>query len=115
MSIETPLGDAFDSEDIREMERNNSYLFEERTDKAMIAHRERPYNGQPWTSFGERGKTLIKGLTKRDIGDCIARAFIQSIPPEEGIDGMGWTALIQNTGCNIEKMMGIYPNLPKET
>lgn len=109
----------FEPEDFAEgfeaFEKDHSYLFERRTDEAMQAHRERPYFGQAHTDFGQRGMTQVSGVTMRDVGDCIARAFAQSIPPETGIDGMDWTALIQNTLCNVEKMMGIFPNIePKE-
>jgi hypothetical protein len=40
--------------------------------------RERPYNGQKHTTHGERGKTEIKGLTFRDIRDCIVQGFLIS-------------------------------------
>lgn len=112
METPTPLGDFFGEEEIRQFERDHSHIFEDRTDEAMAAHRERPYLGQPHTHHGERGKTEARGLTMRDIGDCIARGFAQSLA-----DGDEWDfdegALIQNTICNIEIMMGIYPNVPK--
>jgi hypothetical protein len=38
--------------------------------------RERPYNGQSWTDEGERGKTEIKGLTLRDVRDCLIKAML---------------------------------------
>jgi len=132
--------------------------------------RERPYDGQPHTDFGIRGKTIVEGLTMRDISDCIVKGFliaagkhsILSMPLDEweknwnlssGSDGeivpkpnpemlerikknefvgdkvdLGlWRysdlylieddfdpiAVIQNTLCEIEKMMGIFPNVPK--
>lgn len=109
--MDTPLGDFFNSEEIREIERDNSLLFEDRGDKAMMAHRERPYLGQLHTDHGERGKTEVKGLTMRDIADCIARGFAQAVRPEDK-----WTfseeAMVQCAMVNVEKMMGIFPNVP---
>jgi len=82
---------------------DNNYIFEDMGDEVMHKRRIRLYRGQPHTDHGERGKTLVSGLTMRDVGDCIAREFAQSRAPD---------AVIQNAMCNIEKMMGIYPNLP---
>ena len=45
--------------------------------------RNRPYNGQPWTSEGERGKQEVKGLTMRDLQDCLIQAILVSSPNEE--------------------------------
>lgn len=93
----------------------------------------RPYNGQSHTDAGIRGKTLVEGLTMRDVADCFARALFlsggitpQYIKAKKGdgcqlsnrdmydvdlahIDPGAW----QNSlTCEIEKMMGIFPNLP---
>ncbi len=38
--------------------------------------RERPYNGQPWTDCGIRGRQGVKGLTMRDIKDCFVQAIL---------------------------------------
>lgn len=91
--------------------------------------RERPYDGQPWTENGIRGKTIVKGLSMRDIRDCLVMAFLQSCnQPElskkvhDGTwrwndvylitdEGMDFGAVGQNLTCNIEKMMDIFPNL----
>lgn len=35
--------------------------------------RKRKYTGQPHTDYGKRGKTLVEGLTMRDICDCYVR------------------------------------------
>jgi len=43
--------------------------------------RERPYNGQPWTDDGIRGKQEVKGLTMRDIKDCLIQAFLICADP----------------------------------
>lgn len=40
--------------------------------------RERPYNGQPWTDGGIRGKQEVKGITMRDIADCLIQAMLVS-------------------------------------
>ena len=123
--------------------------------------RERPYNGQPWTDGGSRGKTKVKGLTMRDIKDCFIKAFLLSCPDKEYIaadvflkcwdfsvdpaiptqylldkqkegrfvstkvETGNWRpqdvylikeepdpiAISQNMMCEVEKMMGIYPNI----
>lgn len=130
--------------------------------------RERPYNGQSWTDDGERGKTLVEGLTMRDIRDCLIKAMINSSPASEeyynnigkcwdfsecdpdkdGEDAkptqylldnqdkyihekvkldtwrpqdvykLNWDeinpiAITQNLTVEIEKMMGIFPNIKK--
>lgn len=131
--------------------------------------RNRPYNGQPWTQNGERGKTEVKGLTMRDISDCLIKAILVSYSEDEYLkteeffkcwdftqcknDGDKPTptqylldkqkegkyistkvetgtwrrddvylvdftnidpiAIAQNLTCEIEKMMGIWPNVPK--
>lgn len=38
--------------------------------------RNRDYSGQPWTINGIRGKQEIKGITMRDLQDCIIQAMI---------------------------------------
>ncbi len=94
----------------------------------------RPFDGQPHTDAGERGKTMVEGLRMRDIADCILLGFLYSM------EGFGYSiaesgtatyndvyvaqeadpdfdplAVIQNAMCQIEKRMGIYPNVPKLT
>lgn len=86
--------------------------------------RNRPYDGQSHTDGGERGKQEVHGVTMRDVCDCIVLAFLScagmdrenpihddlySIPDLNELDP---GAVIQNAVCNIEKMMGIYPNVP---
>lgn len=90
---------------------------------AQTLFRDRPYNGQPWTDDGERGKTEVRGLTMRDVRDCYIRACYESSGllreqwpksiyrlPWDDMDPM---AIAQNMSCEIEKMMGIFPNVPK--
>ena len=105
--------------------------------------RERPYDGQPHTNFGNRGKREVKNITMRDISDCIVQGFLATSGIEElqnktkelnnELKGTkyenknNWRyqdiykikcdfdplAVIQNTICYIEDMMGVYPNISK--
>ncbi len=101
-----------------------------------LTHPDRPFTGQPHTDQGERGKTMVVGLTMRDICDCfihgICLASYGISPPgvyERATAGdgtlnyndvYGWDldqldplAVMQNMTCEIERRMGIYPNVPK--
>ena len=95
--------------------------------------RNRPYLGQPHTDEGVRGTQKIRGLTMRDVRDC----FIKGALLSNGVDQpmlydkaekgtwlkddiyeLDWSsidpiAVAQNMACEIEKMMGIFPNVPK--
>lgn len=91
----------------------------------------RPFTGQSHTDQGERGKTEVKGIRFRDLADCAVRAFVDSCPDvsdelrkrrDDGtlnyndlftfnMDEMDPVAFIQNLGCQVEKMMGIFPNV----
>ena len=83
--------------------------------------RDREYDGQPHTDTGERGRQLVTGITMRDIRDCfIIGAFKASgLSPEDyprTIFELDWNdidpiAVCQNMICQIEKRMGIYPNV----
>lgn len=104
--------------------------------------RDRPYNGQPHTDTGTRGQTEIKGITFRDLRDCFIRAvflstggrtigrknmsplYEQADKGENAVlcenDLYGWNidaldpvAIAQNLSCEVERAMGIFPNLPK--
>jgi hypothetical protein len=93
--------------------------------------RDRPYDGQPHTDYGLRGKTKIKGITFRDLRDCYIkgcllssgegtlynRAIEGSWLPED-VYKIDWEqidpiAVAQNMSVEVEKLMGIYPNVPK--
>ena len=97
--------------------------------------RSRPYTGQPHTDAGERGRTEVKGVTFRDLRDCIVRAFflaaghIDYARYEEALKGehaalcdndlytldlnkLDPVAVVQNFGCEVERIMGIFPNVP---
>lgn len=85
--------------------------------------RDRPYDGQPHTDTGERGKTEVKGVTFRDLRDC----FIKGAFHASGIDekeyprtiyDLDWNnidpiAVCQNMSIEVEKLMHIYPNVLK--
>lgn len=96
--------------------------------------RDRPYSGQPHTDTGARGATEIKGITFRDLRDCYVRAYCLSAGQDNpvayaealkgedacicendifGLKGdVDPIAVAQNLSCEIEKLMGIYPNVP---
>lgn len=99
--------------------------------------REREYTGQPHTCLGSRGATEIKGITFRDLRDAYIRAVFLSaghqkphlyaeadkgeyaLICENDLYNLDWNdldplAIQQNLSCEIEKLMGIYPNI-KET
>ena len=93
---------------------------------AYSMDRDRPYDGQSHTGSGQRGKTLVGGLTMRDVADCIVKGFLAcgGIDRERPIyddvysidlSDIDPIAVVQNAMWEIEKMMGIYPNLPALT
>jgi len=92
------------------------------TDVLITLDRNRPYDGQPWTDDGERGKQEVYGITMRDIKDCFIKACYDCNPNEEtpkSIYDLDWEnidiiAVQQNLSCWIERYMGIFPNLPDE-
>jgi hypothetical protein len=100
-------------------------LVERFSPSSLAAHIDptRPYDGQPHTTNGIRGATLVEGLTMRDIRDCYVRACYESsgLPPKEwpgSIYDLPWDemdpiAIVQNLTCEIERMMGIFPNIPR--
>lgn len=106
--------------------------------------RDRPYSGQPHTFTGVRGETGIRGVTFRDLRDCFVRAVLLSTGAgmidgvdtgsryEEAVKGesaalceedlygfnldrLDPMAIVRNLCCEVEKMMGIYPNVPHRT
>jgi len=92
------------------------------SDYLSTLDRNRPYNGQPHTDTGERGKQLISGLTMRDVRDCFVKACYHSsgLNAEEyprSVYELPWEdmdpiAISQNLTCWIERYMGIFPNIP---
>lgn len=102
-------------------------------------NRNRPYLGQSHTSYGERGKTYVQGMTMRDLCDCFVRGFINAanhvVPgyvyqeAQKGedanldsndlygfdLDKVDPGAIRNNMMVEIEKMMGIFPNIIERT
>lgn len=105
--------------------------------------RTRPYSGQPHRVNGVRGAAEIRGITFRDLRDAFIRAVLLSTGAEiiDGVDlrpryeeackgelaclcendlygfnldRLDPMAIVQNLGCEVEKLMGIYPNLPSD-
>jgi len=96
-------------------------------------HKDRPFTGQPHTDQGLRGKQEVSGIRFRDVADCIVRAMIYGNKDatdemrrraDDGtlnyndvydldFSGIDPIAIVQNAMCEIEKMMGIYPNIPE--
>ena len=98
--------------------------------------RNRPYSGQPWTDTGHRGATEVKGVTFRDLRDCYIRAVglaSSHLNPamyyeackgenatlcENDIYALDWNqidpmAVFQNFSCEVERLMDIFPNVPR--
>lgn len=109
-----------------EMEINNFLdklpeVLENVSPSTIYNDRNRPYNGQPHTDQGDRGMTGVKGLTMRDIADCLRVALFKSCGSPQNatsvydlnIGECDPIAIEQNLTCNIEKMMGIFPNIPE--
>lgn len=102
---------------------------------AYSNERDRPYDGQPQTANGLRGRELISGLTFRDVKDCFINGALLSCGGIDGCENLyeraetnTWIeddlykipfekidplAMWQNMACEMEKMMGIYPNVPR--
>jgi hypothetical protein len=91
---------------------------------AYSMDKNRPYDGQLHTNSGTRGKTVIVGLTMRDVADCFVKGFLDAggIYRENPIwddvyklemNDIDPIAVVQNAMCHIERMMGIFPNIPK--
>ena len=106
------MNNFWESKDFKEFMFDHTLIFEDRTDLAMQTHRERPYLGQSHTLHGSRGKTEVRGITMRDVADCIARGLAQSLMLGDKYD-FDAQAMVQNALINIEKIMGIYPNISK--
>jgi hypothetical protein len=72
----------------------------------------RPYNGQSWTDDGERGKHFVGGLTMRDVKDCLLIAAEELTGEKDpSLEGMDLIVLASAMTCEIEKRMGIFPNI----
>lgn len=98
-------------------------------------HRDRAYTGQDHTFTGERGQFEVCNVSFRDLRDAFIRGTFMSAynqSPElyheanlgeEGLLSQNdlYTinlgeidpySIFTNMACEIEKMMGIYPNIP---
>lgn len=111
-----------------------SAMRETQGSSAVTMDRNRPYDGQPHTDTGIRGKQEIRGITMRDAVDCLIRAMVVCTDPDsevgkdlrrkQGDGSLIWDniyeadlsqidpiAVSQNLTCEIEKLMGIFPNV----
>lgn len=89
---------------------------------------DRPFDGQPHTDQGVRGATKVD-LRFRDVADCLAIGFMlacgysetraaaatwndvyEAIKRDPGFDPV---AVCQNMLCEMERRMGIFPNVPE--
>ena len=124
-----------DEEMVQEFRRTFGFAMKEiQGSSAWSMDRNRPYDGQPHTDDGERGKTIVAGLTMRDVQDCFVMGFLHASEfqrAEKGIserknpvrddlysidlEQIDPVAAIQCAMVEIEKMMGIFPNVPKLT
>lgn len=81
----------------------------------------RPYDGQAWTVHGERGRLVVQGLTTRDIQDCFIVGCFQAsglspLDYPKSVYALPWDemdpeAVAQNMCCEIERRMGVFPNI----
>lgn len=90
--------------------------------------RARPYNGQAHTDQGARGATLVSGLTFRDVCDCFVIGWLRANGKGDLVEHPDATyndiyahggecdvdplAVMQNMSCEMERRMGIFPNVP---
>ena len=98
-------------------------LMEAASPSSLAAHldRDRPYDGQPHTDIGERGRQEVSGVTMRDLRDCLIRACYDAsgLLPSEwpgSVFDLPWGAMdiiavAQNFTCWVERYMDIYPNI----
>ena len=77
-------------------------------------NRNPPYTGQPHTDYGERGKTEVKGIKFSDMYQAVSVAIKESCVDREEFHSLPIDpeAVAQNLTCNVEKLMGIFPNVP---
>lgn len=88
----------------------------------------RPFDGQPHTSHGERGKYPVDGLRFRDVADCFVIGWLKATGRASLADSGTATyndvyeaesndidplAVMQSMLCEMELRLGIYPNVPR--
>lgn len=119
-----------------EFERQMANLFTDLGMDDVNMRRDRVYSGQAHTFTGVRGAKEVRGLTLRDLHDCYVRARCLSSGAftdkdralyEEATKGeaavisendvyeieasLDPMAVFQNFACEIERVMGIFPNI----
>lgn len=121
-----------DGTEIESLEEVLEHAFPDQYQRGM--RRNRPYEGQQ----PKRAKEEIKGITMRDLTDALVRAcclsaggglsekgdqlYEQACRGEEALlcqidlydlpwDEIDIIAVAQNLGCEVERLMGIYPNV----
>lgn len=87
--------------------------FDDEAEEAFKKGCERPFNGQPHTFCGVRGSTMIERVNVRTIGDAVATILHRFEARTHTNLDMDTEAIAQNVCILIEKMMGIFPNLPE--
>lgn len=117
------MSEPVDPEDMRATLEEAMVELERLAPSSLAGHldRERPYDGQPHTDEGERGRQEVHGVTMRDVVDCFVRACYDAsgLAPKDWpgtIYDLPWEtmdplAISQNLTCWIERYMGIFPNL----
>lgn len=84
----------------------------EEDEELFMSSRARAYAGQSHTAFGARGQTEVTGVTMRDVGDAVTTTFAR-FEAKRHRGNVDSDALAMEVLLLIEKMMGIYPNLPE--
>jgi hypothetical protein len=71
--------------------------------------------GQPHTDYGERGSSEVNGIKFSDLFQAVSVAIKESCTDEQEFDELKIDpeSVSQNVTCNVEKLMGIYPNVPQ--
>ena len=72
---EIPIVDMTDEGSMNNLEFE---IFASNGSSAYRNDRERPHNGQPHTDDGIRGTQEVKGITMRDLKDCMIQGFLAS-------------------------------------
>ena len=72
------------------------------------------YKGQIHTDYGDRGRQIISGIKHSDLYQAVSVAIKQCCRDEAEFEKIpiDVEAVAQNLGCLVEKMMGLFPNVP---
>jgi len=70
--------------------------------------------GQPWTNYGIRGSHEVKGIKFSDLYQVVSVAIKECCVDEAEFDAIpiDVEAVAQTVSCQVEKLMGIFPNTP---